>query len=570
MRIHRPLAAGLALAAIVPLAGAADAAAPAAGSATSTLTLLSLSAVGKNVQAVTVTASSATTAGTLAKITAAPLKVDGADVVPAVTVEPSSSPVTVPSVSTPGALAAIASASTPSLQLSASDGAAGPASGLSTPDGLGSLSVLGLPIAIDGSVSIGSAVTGAKADAGKSVTISDLALPSLADLLASLGLDLSKLPAETLNRLLEDLPMTISEAVGNGVDTVNGAIDEAQAAVDDANDAVQDATQALSGAQQALATATTATQTAQNAFDAALDSLELTREMWDALAPELQHATSAWDEWQALGAAEATQGTASAAVTTAQGAIDDAQDLLAEAVDTLLGRIGDLADIVGAVLDGAPLVSLGEATIGTLARVDTGKTAQVVGSVSGLEVLGADVIDLATGSSTLDLAKTVSEVVGEINGQAQDVLDTLSDILTDAAGIVFPAPQVSVLTKSTSTGAADGFGTADVSVSALEISIPAVTLPSSVVLDSVLDALPVNIRAIGEGLLSATGFDLSVGTLTEAARYRPATLAGPKPAPTAPRPTLPATGAPIGLAVLGALAAAGAVMVRRRATGSAA
>src|SRR5687768_1639590 len=95
----------LAVASLLPLATGAEAAVVAAGSATSTATLASVSAVGKNVTIGKLTAAAGNTSGVLSKVTLSPLSVDGVDVVPAVTVEPSSSPQTVNSVSTPAALA---------------------------------------------------------------------------------------------------------------------------------------------------------------------------------------------------------------------------------------------------------------------------------------------------------------------------------------------------------------------------------------------------------------------------------------------------------------------------------
>lgn len=566
MRPYQPAVAALALAALVPLAGAADAATPAAGTATSTATLATLTAVGKRVDVAKITATAGNVSGLLAKISVAPLAVDGADVVPAVTVEPDGSPVTVPSVSTPAALAPVVSVSSPSLLLNAASGAAGQTSGLSTPSGLGSLSVLGLDLSIDGSLSVGSLVDAGKSDASKSLQISDVALPSVADLLSSLGLDLAKLPADTLQALVAELGLAIDAAQA----TLSDAVDDAQAALAALATQMDGLEDELADAEAAATAAATAATAANQAFQQALTDAGLDQTTWDALIETVQQSYS--DVYAADGAsagAATAAAVAADAVDDAQDAIDLLQTTIDDAIDALQDAVSALVPVVAGLLD-VPLVSLASAKVGTVARVDSAKTADVVGEVSGLEIIGTDVLDLATGASTIDVAKTVDDVVAEINGEIAGVLGTLSSVLEDVAGIRFPAPVVKLLQKTTATGTDGAFGTADVSVSVLEISIPPVSLPENVVLDAVLDSagsLADNLDLV-DGVLAATGFGLEVGTLSEAARFRPAALTpGTTPAPgSTPRPgSLPTTGAPFGLALLAAAGVAGAVVLRRSA-----
>ena len=575
MRPYQPAAAALALAALLPLAGAADAAVPAAGTATSTATLATLTAVGKKIDLATITATADSVNGLLAKVSVAPLQVDDADVVPAVTVEPDSSPVTVPGVSTPAALAPALAVTSPSLQLNAASGTAGQTSGLSTPDGLGSLSVLGLDLSIDGTLSVGSLVNATKADSGKTLEISDVALPSVADILAALGLDLQKLPIGTLQDLVTELDLALDAAQ----QALFTALNDAQTVIAAAPDEIATLTASLPGLQAAATAAQTEATNAVAAFttalgaDAAASLLFTDRAAFNA-APDA--VTAPFAALVALADeandANAAATAAAAAVTTANETIDDLEAALAAATAELAGLVDQVTDMVAAVLSDTPLVSLGSATVGTLARVDTTKTAQVVGEVTGLEVLGTDVIDLATGSSTLDLAQTASDLLGQVNSEISGVLGTLSSVLEGVAGITFPAPTVSVLEKTTSTGVDGAFGIADATVSVLDITIPAIQLPENVVLDTVLNALPADLAenlSLVDDVLSATGFGLNVGTLTEAARFRPSALT-PVTNPPAPNPgSLPATGAPIGLAILAAAGVAGAAILRRSAVATA-
>lgn len=573
MRAYQSGVAALALAAVLPLAGAADAATPTAGSATSTATLATLSAVGHQVALATVSATADNISGALAKVSVAPLKLDGADVVPAVTVEPATSPVTVPSVSTPAEIAPIVSVASPALSLTASSDAAGQASGLSTPSGLGALSILGLDLSIDGTLSVGSLVNATKADAGKTLEIADLALPSVADILRALGLDIAKLPADTLQSLISELGLVLSEAQA----AVNGAVDDAQAAMGGLPAEIAALEAGLPALQAAADTAATTAAGSLAAFNTALAATPAAALLYPGLAEFTAAGATAATAFPALAtlantanADSAAAAAAAAAVTQANAAIDALQDQVNAALAAISGLVEQLADVVAGVLSDTPLVSLGSASVGTIARVDASKTAQVIGSVSGLEVIGTDVLDLATGSSTIDVAKTASDVIAQVNGEIAGVLGTLSSVLEGVAGVTFPAPTVALLQKTTATGVDGAFGTANVTVSVLDIAIPGIQLPENVVLDTVLNALPADLMdnlSLVDGLLEATGFELQVGTIAEAARFRGAALTpvpGNRPVPG----SLPATGAPYGLALLAAAGVAGAVMLRRSAARS--
>jgi hypothetical protein len=231
---------------------------PAAGAAASGVTLLELAAGGRTVSAGTIELiSEALTATKVAKVVVTPLEVDGTAYAQQ-TVTPASSPVTVPGVSTdtvvPG-LKGIASVSSPGLTVSASD--SGAVTTKAEASSLGGVSVLGLPLELAGTLDVGSTVNDAGALSGKTLEVTDLALPSIADLLAALGLDLSLLPVEVLHELVTELDL-----VTTTIEDLNAALDEAQAAlqeqIDAATAAVDAQVDALDAAQDDLAAAAAA------------------------------------------------------------------------------------------------------------------------------------------------------------------------------------------------------------------------------------------------------------------------------------------------------------------------
>lgn len=551
-------AATLAVASLLPLATGAEAAVAAAGTATSTATLASISAVGTDVAVAALTASAGTTSGILSKVTLAPLAVDGVNVVPAVTVEPSNSPVTVPGPSTPDEIGSVLDVMGPTVTISAAGGGS-PTSGLTTTDGLGSISVLGMDVSIDGALTVGSTVTPSKADAAKTLTVTDFALPSLADILGSLGIDLAALPVDVLNDLVDQLPISVPTELDAAIVAANAAIDTAQTAVDDAVGDLEVAQSALNTAQSAKNAADAAAAAAQTAFDAALAAIPMDQATWDALGEVAQQATHPTvNALEAdLTAKEQAATDAATALATAQGVLDTAQAALNSALAALQPLVDNLAGLVDEAL-AVPLASLASAQVGSLARVDAAKTAKITGMVSGLKVLDLDVLDMVTGNTTLDLAGAVTAAIAEVNSMAQGVMNDLSSILAGATGMVVPAPQVKILQQTTKTGVNGAFGTADAAVTVLSITMEPITLPEEFAIP--FDGeLPVNIEEIANGVLQATGFDVTVGTLSEAATYRPAVLN-----PTGPQ--LPATGAPYGISLLAATVLGVGVLTRRRLT----
>ena len=268
------------------------------------------------------------------------------------------------------------------------------------------------------------------------------------------------------------------------------------------------------------------------------------------------------------------------------------------------------------MLDGTPLVSLDGVSVSTESVVRSaeagGQQAGVQGGeVRGLRVLGTDVLDDVLGSSTLSVTGLTGDTLSKVTAAVDGLTGTLSEVLSTVPGLPVlkvPAPKVELLSKSATTGVDKAFGTAATAVTGLKVTLPAITLPVEVALPTALSlpglsvlpkvALPVGTSALAAGdVLTSTATTIGLGTLTEAARFRPAVLAAAAPpvaapatgttpgtagtvpvaapgtgttpatagtAPTASPVSLPRTGASGALAGLALLLAGGAAVLRRR------
>jgi flagellin-like hook-associated protein FlgL len=658
---HRPLAivaaAALLLgAAAVPASaqGPTTATSPAraGGNASSALTLLSLALGGHDVRVGAVTLTSDTLTGAPSStVTVTPLKVDGT-AYGEQTVHPGDAPASIPVVDSssvaPAALGAVASVKSPAFTASATD-----ADGSSARAGtasLGSVRVLGLPVQLDGAVGVTSAVDKTSALGEKTLTIENLALPSVADLLAALGLDLSKLPTATLTALVTELSLvdapitTARQALDTAEQPIRTELTAATAAVADAtataktatadvagknsalgaaqNDlnaettALQPLTDALTAAQADLTAANKPVADATAALAAALSAAGLTQAAHDLLpvpVPAVVAAMSALAAAQsssaasvstataavtsattalasaqsvadaakvALDAAQAAVTVANQALTTALAAVDAAKAALATLLVQVQPQATKLVAAVTAALDATPLVSIDRLTVQTQAMVTSakagGQSAKVVGGeVQGLRVLGTDVLKNVLGNSTISLfdltGSTLAAVTGKVNGLTGVLSGVLSNVPT-LPTLSVPAPKVELLTKTTSTSITGGFGVAQDSVRALQITIPAITLPAEIALPNAaqLPAFSGLLRSQAVGDLTSRQVVLGLGTLTEQARFRPAALRVTPGTATTPGTgfgtpaQLPNTGLPAGVAVFGVVLVAGAVLLRRR------
>ncbi|HVF18988.1 MAG TPA: hypothetical protein VNA14_01945 [Mycobacteriales bacterium] len=563
--IPRLAAAALALGAVIPMASAADAAtAPvkAAGVSQSTAELIQISAFGKTVALGSLSSNASTLAALDALVEFTPVTVDGVKS-GTQTVTPASSPKTVPAMSTTavGALpASLLSITSPAADLAASVANAAPTAGLT--GNLGSVRLLGADLLGSSGVQVGSAVNSVGSSAGKSLSLNDVGLPSIGDVLAGLGLDLSALPLPVVRDLLRSLPGTLAPAI----EAAMTAAQSAQTTVDAAQAQLTAATSQAAPLQAAAAAATTALQQANAAVVAAQAQLNLVNSLPVPVPADVASATAALSSAQAAATSAATTlSNANAAVAAANAAVDAAQAALNAALAALNSVLDTVLAAAAAVLD-TPLASIDAVTVATRAKVGpkaADQVATVTGTISGVEVLGADVLSLAGLGSTVDLVSTANAVVSQINAQAGSILGAVFGTLNGAVpGLTVPAPSVEFLTQRTETGMDGAFGTAYAAVNALTVRLGAITIPTLVALPT-LPALPGITQAAGS--ISTAPIEMIVGQLGENARFRPASLSG---APITPgvngAPSLPRTGAPVGLAITALIVTGLAAVARRR------
>lgn len=476
MRPSPLLSAAAAAALLAAVAGPATAATgptPARGVASSSVTLLGVAAGGHTVSAGTLELlSDMLGAQAVAKILLTPLSVDGAPSGQQ-TVTPANSPLSSPAVSTSAvpALAGLIGVTSPVLEASAAvvDGQPSTSAGAAS---LGGLSVLGLPVAVDGTLQVGSTVDRAGAAGGKEVTVQGLALPSIADLLGALGLNLSALPVDVLAELVSALDLgnaavdAAQKALADATAAIQAQIDAAQAAVDQAaadldaasqslvtrnaslraaeadlqakTAALNDAKAALAAEQRKLDDANGTLTSATATLTGLLGSTSIaTYESLDPAAKALLDPTGAIAvAYQAYQAAQAGVTAATAAVTTATTGVAGAQsatDLAQAAVDTLQAAVAALQatlDGLQAVLDAAlaALNGLLDSVQAELAAL----RAAVLAVLDGTPLVSFDSLSIRTeaiATSNTEGGQSAKVVGGQINGLQVLGTDVLADVL---------------------------------------------------------------------------------------------------------------------------------------------
>ncbi|MCA1823095.1 MAG: hypothetical protein ABR520_06600 [Mycobacteriales bacterium] len=582
MRALRPLVALAATAVIaVPIGSAHAAPTKVSGRAISGLSVAAISTAGHALTAATTTASADTITSRLAEVRFIPMTVDGAEILPAVTVTPADSPRHVEQASAQPAPGVSLMGPSGSLFATLTDVTA--AAGLRAPEigrTLGSVNIFGVPVALTGAIDEDATVTDGLARATKTVEISDLSLPSISALLASLGIDLDKLPVGNMNALVDQLGL--SAAIQSALDTANAAIDTAQSAVDTASQqlttaaaTLDAATQTLQSRQSDLAAANAAVTSAQGALTSALTTggfadlaaFQALPAAAQAAFPTIVSAiTSVNSATAAQTVAQAAVTTAQSAVTTAQSAVDTTQAAVLAATAPLRAAVAGLADLVRDALD-VPLATIASLQVGTIAEVGTAKTARVVGQISGLKIAGTDILG-KLGMSSVDLGSATSQLAA-VQGAVDSVLGALSTAtgaLKGITGLNVPAPEITFLDKQASTGTDHGFGIANVDVTALRIGIGQISLPKVIALPSALDGTLAGIVPGGSAnLLTVQPTTAVMGQMYERARFgRPSgsTPRANNPA-TSHSGNLPNTGGPGGLALAAVFVTALGVRVAR-------
>jgi hypothetical protein len=468
-----------------------------------------------------------------------------------------------------------------------------------------------------------------------------LALPSLLDLLTKLGLDPEALPAGALPDLLGGLDLLDPAVIGQldgligllGLGTVGELVDlgtltpaQLEGLTDDLNDEQTDALLDLVG---------------DPAATGAVESLMAQIGALTPVAPAAATTSSETSSTQALpvvddvvGQLDGTDATGDLTGGTLDpvlGLLDDAtvtdlEDLLADptldpaallielqaVLDEVLGGLlggvlGDLPvdtdDLLG-LLD-TSLLSIGALDVNTVARSGDTDVADVTGLVSGLNVLGTDVLDTVLGKSEIDLTTLLADKSAsllEVQGIVDGLLGTVTGVLA-GVGVVLPLPEVDLLkVVEESLTVSGGTKTSRAGVEALSLTwaLDKLRIPGGVSLtDSLIEganALPVlssqtvtrgaPVRAaalptgdLTGGLLGGTQLtsllseplSLVLGDLTDTAVFK-ANAATPTtvvpvagtPATAAPGAQLPRTGASAAIAVLGVVLMGAAVIARRR------
>lgn len=580
----RPLLVGSAAASALLLgalsvtpAAAATAASPAKGVGTSTLSVLDLTAGGHTISIGGVSLSSDTVSGApLATATITPLVVDGTAYGKQV-ITPASSPVSIPSQSSPGALGSIASLSSPAFAAAATNGPSSNAGAAS----LGSLSLLGLNVPLAGAVDLGTAVSKTSAIGQKSVNVTNLSLPSIGAILAALGLDVTKLPVGTITSLIEQLNLTTSaiNTAQAGVDTIQGQVSAATIALSNAQQGLT-AAQATQGADQAAVTSATATlngllaqvsPATVLAFPGAntipgyqaLSSLGIAAVESDA--PGAAAASTALDN------ANAALAAANTAVTAAQAQVDAAQATLATVTATLTTALGAIDALATPVLNSTPLVSLDGFSFGSKALTTSNHTGGQLasidgGTITGLHVLGTDVLRTALGVSSVNVTDLVGSQATALTSAINGVTGTLSSVLSTIPSLPtlsIPAPQVSVLTKTVATSISGGYGRALTNLQGLRIALPAITLPTALALPGASSLPALTGVTQVTGLLSSAPISLGLLSVSDQSAFAPAVIAG-TPAGSVGNPQLPHTGVSWGVGAMAVLLMGAAFVIRRR------
>ncbi|MDX6224712.1 MAG: hypothetical protein QOE64_1088 [Frankiales bacterium] len=534
---------------IAGTAGAATAT-PAVGSAGSSITVLKVDAALASIRALTASLSSSTAANPdSASISVTPIWSSMTGGVGSVTVTPANSPkhVGAGTVALPSGLASLTG---PAVDVVASATNGSAIAGV-TGKALGTINVLGTPLSVGtGAINLSSQVTKSAATSSKQVSLSQLALPTLLDLLSGLGLDLSKLNVAQLNSLFN----VVATTAGTSITALNSAVDTAQTNASSTADTVAAATAELV-AKQGTATAaasTVATQLAVidsnlAAINTALGSTVLTSPVsavsWQAAnltGPQL----AAIDVVLALVPANTvTTTTINAAITALNAA-----NLAVNMAQALVTALVNLVTGVKNALDADPLATLGNISAGTSAAANTVGTASAHLTVGTVDVLGA----------ALPQAAQLTSALASVTGAVASVLNSIT-------GVTFTAPTISIGAITKTTDKVGKTASAAVTVAGLKIGLPTLTMPESLGLPNAAGLPGVSLDAVNNVLSSLAG-TVTIAELTDNASFTQGSTATTTPG-SGGGGSLPTTGAPAALG-LAALAAIGLGMLLRRRTRS--
>jgi hypothetical protein len=152
----------------------------------------------------------------------------------------------------------------------------------------------------------------------------------------------------------------------------------------------------------------------------------------------------------------------------------------------------------------------------------------VGGEIQGVHVLGNDVLQQTIHSDRVDLGYLAGAPLELVNGAIDTAAGKLSSVLSTVPGLPtlsVPMPQIELLSSSTATNIVGGFGTARTTLKALQITLPAITIPAA--LRSAPAAGALSVKAIGDVLTQPLVF--GIGSMEDTASFRPAGNTGVVP-----------------------------------------
>ena len=519
-----------ALAAVALPAGAATTTTPSRGSATSALAILQLRLAGQTVTAGRIDAVAGNaTSHHVAKLVITPLDSTATGPIGQQTVTPSQSttvPPTPKSIALPNGLGNITG---PTFVAQAKDSAA---SVLATAklSALGHLTLASVPLGLGvASLTDSARVVSGNATAEKSLSLGNLSLPSINDLLAGLGLDISKLTQDQLTQL------------AGVVGTVSSAITSLNSQIDTLQTQVAGAPATIPAAQAAVTSSTSAFQTQLDALNTALQDATTGAATTAALTTALTGAGFTMPTvpitlagWNSLSSAEQTviatfsDSTLSTTLATANTAVDQAQQLLAD-LTSLLTQVTGL-------LDGDPLASLGGVKLTLKAVAASTPSATAALTVANTEVLGS------------------ASQLSQLNAALSQVTTALGGVLNNIPGVQFSPPSITIGTPSKSTHRSGSTRYASSSLRAVTVTLPTLNLSGA--------ALPLALPGVPQSVSGS----LVLGQVTETAQWAPSvshTSGSPVPG-GAGGPQLGDTGGKVLTPILATVLLGLAVVFRRR------
>jgi len=525
---------------------------PSHGSASSALSILRLTLNGQTVTAGRISAVAGNSRSPhTARLVLTPLDSTATGPVGQQEVTPSS-PTTVPgtpkSITLPGGFGSVTG---PTFVAQAKDATSGV---LATArlSAIGSVNLTAVPLSVDlnaASLQDTAQVVSSHASAVKSVSVGNLALPSLADLFAALGVDLPALLDQLTQGKLTQLAGLVTDTTSGAVKAANDAVDTAQAALTSAGetnvaDTVADAQAELTAADAQLTQDNSAFDSAWSAAYSAAQTAGTNGAIDTALTSAGFTNPPSADQFNTLTAAEKTaiQTVLDAIDTTLYPAMVTASDAVA-ADENIVALVNDLINalqqlvtsVVGAI-DGnnEPLAAVKGISVTTKAMAARTPSAAASVHVASIDVLGQ-----------AKQLSTVSAALAQVGA-------TLASVLDSVPGVKFTPPSISAGTpsKSTSTKGRTRYATA--SIRALTLHLPTITLPAAL--------------GVGGVVPTKVSGTLVLGEVVERAQWTPSlTHTTTTTTPGAGNgPALSETGGRVLLPTVASLLIVAAALVRRR------